>query len=189
MITLEKTFEVKDNNFKYSTKWCVITGTVSSGKTSVINELAKRGFPTQIETARSVIEGYLNTGKTLQDVRDNQLELQTKIMDAIAERENNLDNDKFIFLDRGMPDNIGYFKFSNLDDTEVTSKSYIYKYDKIFFFERLPLEEDGLRREDEEIAKEMERLHIEDYKAIGYNLIHVPVMPIQDRVEFILDNI
>ena len=49
--------------FKYDTNWCVFTGAPSSGKTSVIEEMAHRGYAVQNEVARELIEGALRNGK------------------------------------------------------------------------------------------------------------------------------
>src|SRR5690349_8269489 len=89
---------------KTKTNWCVITGAPSSGKTSVIKELAHRGFAIQGEVARELIEAGINHGRTLEEVRKDVAELQKEILEVTLAREMALDAQETVFLDRGLPD-------------------------------------------------------------------------------------
>ena len=58
---------------KASTNWQVITGGPSTGKTTVINMLAERGYKTTIEHARHYIDTMRTEGQTVEELRSNQL--------------------------------------------------------------------------------------------------------------------
>ena len=174
--------------FKNKTGWCVITGAPSSGKTSVISELAQRGFAIQDEVARELIERGLSGGRTLADIRQDAKSLQTRILEVTLAREMVLDTKATIFLDRGLPDSITYFRLAGLDGFEARVASYLFEYRAVFIFDRLPVVKDAVRTEDEKLANKIDGMLEEDYRSIGYIPIRVPVMPIAQRADFVLEN-
>ena len=56
---------------KNRTNWYVITGGPSTGKTTVVNLLAEKGYNTAIEHARHYIETMSIGGKTVAEIRDS----------------------------------------------------------------------------------------------------------------------
>ena len=177
------------SGFKHETGWCVITGAPSSGKTSVISELARRGFAVQGEVARELIEQGLSSGRSLVDIRHDAKGLQTRILEVTLAREMDLDAKATMFLDRGLPDSITYFRLAGLDGFEARVASYLFQYRAVFIFDRLPVVKDEVRTEDEKLANKIDRMLEEDYRSIGYTPIRVPVMPIEERADFVLENI
>jgi predicted ATPase len=91
-----------------STNWVVITGAPSSGKTSVIDALALRGYAVQGEVARAVIERHLKEGKTLAEIRRDESALQREMLEEKIALEKSLDPAALVFLDRAMDDSITY---------------------------------------------------------------------------------
>lgn len=177
------------NNFVHETNWIAITGAPSSGKTSVIEELARRGFATQGEVARELIELLLKDGKSITEIRKNPesaKELQRRIIDLKFAREKALDTERLVFMDRGMADSITYFRIAGLDTQEAERMSRIFQYKAVFIFDRLPVIKDSARIESEIEAAKIDKMLEEDYRALGYELIRVPVMPVIARTEFIL---
>lgn len=175
--------------FQTRTNWCVITGAPSSGKTSVINELAKRGFAVRNEVARELIELGISRGRTLEQIRHDATSLQKDILQTALAREMGLDPEKLLFLDRGLPDSITYFRRAGIDGIEARAASYLYQYRAVFIFDRLPVVKDAVRNEDDRIAGEIDRALEADYKSLGYTPIRVPVVPVSERTEFILKKV
>ncbi len=173
-----------------ATNWCAITGAPSSGKTSVIEELQKRGQKTEPEAARAVIEKMLSLGKTLADVRSTaeaRKKLQIDILDLKMAREKALDPKDRVFMDRGMPDSISYFRVAGLDVAPAVDACKIFRYRHVFIFDRLPLEHDNVRTETDAEAAALDRALEEDYKMLGYDPVRVAVMPVAARADFILN--
>lgn len=170
------------------TNWCVITGAPSSGKTSVVEELARRGHAIQNEIARELIEECLEHGMTLAEVRgeDHAKELQQRILRLKSAREMALDPQTLIFSDRGTPDSISYFRIAGLDTALAVKASKVFRYRAVFILDRLPVKKDGVRTETDEQAEALDRMIEEDYKALGYAPVRVPVLPIPERADFIL---
>ncbi len=179
------------NGFKFDTQWCVITGAPSSGKTSVIDELAARGYPIQTEVARELIEECLRHGMTLAEIRgaDYVQEMQRKILRFKLAREKALDEKKLVFSDRGTPDSIVYFKLAGVDAKQAIEASHTYHYRAVFMLDRLPLVKDGVRTESDAQAEKICGQIAAAYTALGYELVAVPVLPVPQRADFILQKL
>lgn len=171
------------------TNWCVITGAPSSGKTSVIRELAARGFKTEDEVARELIELSLQKGKTLIETRRDAKALQRSILQTALAREMGMDPAKRIFLDRGLPDSITYFKLAGLDGLEARAVSQLFHYRAVFIFDRLPVIKDNVRIEDEALADKIDKMIEADYRSAGYTPVRVPVMSVPARADFVLERV
>lgn len=173
-------------SFKHKTNWCVVTGAPSSGKTSVIKELAHRGFAIQGEVARELIELAVTNGRTLEEVRKDAAALQKSILEVALAREMALDRDMLVFMDRGLPDSLTYFKLAGLDGAEARALSLLFQYRAVFIFDRLPVVRDRVRTENDALAAKIDKMLEEDYIAVGYSPVRVPVMTVKERADFIL---
>jgi predicted ATPase len=103
---------------KSRTNWYVITGGPSSGKTTTVNMLTKRGYKTTIEHARHYLDTQRSDGKTVKEVRDNQTEFQLGVLNMQIEQEGSLSPEEVVFLDRAIPDALAYYHFLNLPPDE-----------------------------------------------------------------------
>ncbi len=179
---------VEDSQPVRSTRWCVITGAPSSGKTAVIAELESRGCKVVHEVARAYIEDELGKGRALQHIKADPLDFERRILLKKVDIESHLPAAERLFLDRAVPDSIAYFRYEGLDSTEPERLSRQTRYHRVFFFDRLPFAQDDVRSETEESAESLERLLKTGYRELGYELIRVPVMPVKQRAQFVLDN-
>jgi predicted ATPase len=171
------------------TKWQVITGAPCSGKTAVIQELEQLGYPVVHEVARTYIDERLKNGETIVGIKSDILSFERHILYKKIEIEQSLPKEKTIYFDRAMPDSIGYYIHERLDPVDPIQKSKFWRYEHIFFFERIPFEKDRVRSEDEKVASKLEGLLKESYRMLGYEIIIVPLMPVNHRVDFILKHV
>lgn len=172
--------------FKIKTNWCVITGAPSSGKTSVIDELARRSYHTEPEVARELIEDCMKHGQKLEEIRAKSEWLQEEILRLKLAREESQDPQQLVFLDRGIPDSLTYFRIAGLDLTAAERASHEFRYSQVFIFERLSVIQDGIRTESDEIAHQIDLALERDYRELDYVPIRVSVLPISERADFIL---
>ena len=178
------------NNQKKHTNWYVITGGPGSGKTTTVNLLKERGYITTFEHARHYLDTQRLKGKTIEDVRKQQREFQLGVLYMQIEQENQLSPDVLVFLDRAIPDALAYYRFLNLpEDKKLTEVLRNVSYKKVFILDCLPLVKDYARTEDEAAQKKIHELLVEVYKSLGFPIVQVPVLPPDNRVDFILNNL
>ena len=172
------------------TNWYVITGGPGSGKTTTVNILKERGYITTFEHARHYLDTQRLKGKTIEEVRKNQSEFQLGVLDMQIEQENQILPEVLVFLDRAIPDALAYYRFLNLpEDEKLTEALLTVSYKKVFLLDCLPLVKDYARNEDEIAQKKIHALLSEVYESLPFPVIHVPVLPPGERVDFILKNL
>jgi len=171
------------------TNWHVITGSPCSGKTTVIRELEQFGYPVVHEVARTYIDQRLKTGETIDRIKADILSFERHILYKKIEIEQSLLKEETVFLDRAVPDSIGYYILEGLEPDDPIQKSRLWRYKKIFFFDRIPFEKDPVRSEDDKIASRIECLIKESYRMLDYEIVFVPVMTVNERVSFILKHV
>jgi predicted ATPase len=171
------------------TNWYVITGAPCSGKTSVIQGLEKIGHRVVHEVARAYIDEELQKGKNIAQIKSDVLVFERHILYKKIEIEKTLPENELIFFDRAVPDSIGYYILEGLNPDDPIEKSRQTRYKKIFMFERLRFEKDRVRSENDRLASRLDHLLKESYQTLGYQVVHVPILPVTDRIDFILARI
>jgi len=172
------------------TNWYVITSGPSSGKTTTVNLLKDRGYITTFEHARHYLDTQRLKGKTIDEVRKNQAEFQSRVLDMQIEQENQISSDVLVFLDRAIPDALAYYRFLNLSEVEkLTEALRTVSYKKVFVLDCLPLVKDYARTEDMVAQKKIHALLMEVYESLGFPIIQVPVLQPEERVDFISKNL
>lgn len=172
------------------TKWNVITGGPCTGKTTVVELLASKGYKTTIEHARHYIDTQKVQGKTVEEIRANKEQFQIGVLNMQIEQEAELDPQDCVFLDRALPDAMAYYQFLGLEyDERLIEQCNLYCYNKVFILDRLPLINDYARLEDEEEQIRIHNLIISVYKTFPCPIVFVPVLPPEERVNFILKHI
>ena len=85
--------------FRVHTNWHVITGTVCSGKSTLIDQLADKGFQTVPEPGRQYFEREMAKGRTIDEIRANPTALVRTLIDIMLEIEHRLPANDVLFLD------------------------------------------------------------------------------------------
>lgn len=175
------------------TKKIVITGGPGTGKSSIINELINRGYYCLEEISRQVtIEARKNGTEQL--FLEDPLLFSEKII--LARQQQFLTADQsnlpLVFFDRGLPDVLAYMDFigDNYPQT-FTDLCFDHSYD--FIFVLAPWEaifkSDAERYENFEQAVQIHDHLINTYNKFNYHLQDVPFASIDDRVNFILNQV
>ena len=71
-LTTELEPDLLSTPFRVQTNWHVITGAACSGKTTLIDLLADKGFQTEPETARQYIDREMARGQTLDEIFESE---------------------------------------------------------------------------------------------------------------------
>jgi predicted ATPase len=171
------------------TNWQVITGAPCSGKTAVIHELEQRGYVVVHEVARAYIDAEISKGKDVRQIKADLPAFEGHILKTKVRIEAGLEPDAVVFLDRAVPDSIAYYELAGLDPAAPFKSSCAFRYRQIFLFERIQFKTDAVRSEDNRIAAGLERLLESAYRKLGYRPVRVPLLPVAERVDLILERI
>ena len=174
--------------YKNKTNWHVITGAACTGKTTLIEQLAERGFLTVAEAARHYFERELAKGFTRDEIVANGEALQLNIFDLQLEIESELRPEELTFLDRALPDSLTFHRVFGHNPDELLPYCFNYHYASVFILNRLPvLRLETLGPEDEASSVFLDEWLERDYRALGYNVLRVPAVSPDERLEFILE--
>ena len=171
------------------TNWHVITGAPCSGKTTLISQLAKHGHYTVEEIGRKYIARELAKGRTLEELRSDESVFQRTLLDLRIKQELGLDPGRHSFLDRGLPDSLTFYRANGLNPNEILKECQHFRYASIFLLDRLPLQSNGVRAEDDAKLQFIDEWLYRDYSALGYEVARVPVFPIAQRLSLILERL
>ncbi|MGE5042476.1 MAG: AAA family ATPase [Candidatus Levyibacteriota bacterium] len=175
---------------KKNNNWYVVTGAPSSGKTTTLQALEEKGYKVYEEWARVYIDSEIKKGKTLKEIRKDEIQFQNKILRLKIDFEKTLNPDSTLFLDRGIPDSIAYMELCNVSPDPMLNKAAKKCcYKKVFLMELLEYEADYARTESQEEAMVLDGLLEQAYKNLGMEVIRVPKMPVKDRMRFIIKNL
>lgn len=171
-------------------KYFIITGAPSTGKSSVVNGLIKKGYVCHDEIAREVIKENQGKGNNLLPWVD-MLAFSDEVYFRMEKLIRSLDSDKLCFLDRSMVDLIGYMNFANQEAPEryaEGAKKAGYSSDVFYMpFWKGIFANDEQRLESTDEAMKIDKALRAAYTNLGFNLIEVPKGSIEDRVDYILD--
>jgi predicted ATPase len=168
----------------------VITGPSCAGKSTLIQEFEARGFYVIKELAKSYILEQKNKG-----INEPWLnhDFQPALLKQQIEHESRIPkNAGIVFLDRGVSDILAFFQHRKQEVPKgLARKINAYKYEKVFFLEPLNFfDREGFRAEnDRDEAKAIADLIKKAYESQGYEIIMVPAIGVNERVEFILKHI
>jgi len=156
----------------------IITGGPCTGKTSVINELAK-DFKVVQEASRTVFDSgeWDITNENFQNaVFEQQLEHE-----ELASRYHGV-----VFFDRGLCDTLAYYRYYDFEVPEkVIEACEEADYEIVFFLDFVPYTKDKMRTEGKEEAEKIHDFIYSAYEECGYRIVKVPLMSIKERADFI----
>jgi predicted ATPase len=172
-----------------NTKKVVITGGPGTGKSTLINNLIKRGYSCLEEISRKVIQNAQKKGV-------DQLFLSNPLLFSellLSGREKQfIDAEQFenqtVFFDRGIPDVLAYMDYiGDKYPEKFTESCALAKYDAVFILKpwEAIYKSDNERYESFEQALKINDHLINTYSKLNYNLIDVPFDTVKNRTDFI----
>lgn len=172
----------------------VITGGPGVGKTTLLEALAMQGYQCVAEVARRIIQQQVQIGGSALPWANKTEYANLMWTESVKSyQENTAENPSTpIFFDRGLLDTVCYMEMENipmhLDQFELLKSPL---YDKVFLLP--PWKEiyhtDSERKQSWKEAKQTFEFLRKVYRKYGYTIIEVPKLPVEERVNFILEKL
>lgn len=168
------------------TAWTVVTGAPCAGKTTTVQLLGTRGFHVNSESSRRHIGAQIQLGRTIAGITADWLIFLSQIYAIQSVMENEMDPDRPSVLDRSLVDSLAYRRFRGVDASMFPAVAGVRRYRHVFVLERLTFTSDGVRLENDALAAEIHLQLLRAYSEMGYKPVVVPVLPLTERVQWIL---
>ncbi|MBB4406671.1 MULTISPECIES: AAA family ATPase [Agrobacterium tumefaciens complex] len=171
-------------------RFIILSGCSGGGKSTLLAELARRGFATVEEPGRRiVIEETRNNGTALPWI-DIEAFARRAIAMALEDRQK-APAEGLVFFDRGLIDAASALRHVGGDGFIDTLKN-THRYNPLVFltppWPEIYRGDDERRHGFDAAVEEYERL-VRDYETLGYDSVVLPKSGIEDRADFILARI
>jgi predicted ATPase len=172
-------------------RFFVITGGPGAGKTTLIEALARDGFTVSHEAGRRIIrQQEAAKGRTLPWV-DRLAFAEAMLASDIAAYEALRGAPDPVFVDRGIPDVIGYLRLEGIAAPDVMRHAArtLRCQPRVFICPPWPeiYATDSERKQSLAVAERTYRAMVEVYSELGYALVDVPRARVDERVRFVRD--
>jgi predicted ATPase len=175
------------------TNFVILTGAPGSGKSTLVELIRSRGFKCIDEPARQILaEQRLIQSSGVPDQNP------TLFVDLMLSRTTHQyrcvehQSEKVIFFDRGIADNIAYAQLYGLSFEYGWNAARNYRFNDNVFFTPSWAE---IYRPDEERKMSFEAAAAMGdnlraiYDALGYTLFEIPLLPPEERADFLIDSL
>lgn len=171
----------------------VITGGPGSGKSTLIDALANRGYSRTLEAGRAIIQDQLSIGGRALPWIDPAFFAELMLSWELRSYRRAESEPGPVFFDRGVPDVVGYLRLMNLPvPPHMTKAVETFRYNRrVFLAPPWPeiFAQDRERKQTwEEAVRTCEALR-QAYTVFGYKILELPCTPVEDRVNFVLDHL
>ncbi|MES1223464.1 MAG: AAA family ATPase [Bacteroidota bacterium] len=183
----DETFAERKNNLRY-----VISGGPGFGKTSIIKELENRRYKSIHEISRSIIKDQQERGGDILPWK-NLTAFSGLVFEQRLNQHALAPLSEVCFYDRGIIDVLAYMIKDDLHiPAHYLEAAKNNHYNEIVFLTP-PWKEiylmDNERKEDFENAYEIHQMIEQTYKQMGYHTENIPLLNVEERVNFILSKI
>jgi predicted ATPase len=168
----------------------VVSGGPGSGKSTVLHELARRGFPFASEVARQIIQEQIQAGGTALSCGDREAYARLMLERSIESYLEYTPAQQPVFSDRGIPDTLCYARLIGLcDNGFIQDACRRFRYAPLVFLAP-PWKEiyqtDNERKQDFAEAERTFDQMAKVYRQCGYTLLELPKATPAARATFIL---
>lgn len=182
---------------QHHTRWVVLAGGPSSGKTSLVTRFAACGIAVNPEAARGYIVEQVRKGLSKEQVRTPFPAFQTTIYRRQSAAERALPHSQPVILDGALPDSLAYCRANGHKPwEELQNDLHLHRYIAVFLLEPLPFfEKDNVRTENLPFSRTIFQYLQEIYRDLGYKPVTVPAFlgtaeaSIRQRLVFIAEHL
>ena len=168
----------------------IITGGPGSGKSTVIDALGGHGICSMPEAGRAIIQDQVAIGGEALPWSDRRAFAELMLSWEMRSYRAALGLSGSVFFDRGIPDVVGYLRFSHIPvPPHVDRAAEMFRYHhRVFVAPPWPeiFACDAERKQSFAEAQATYEAMIETYSALGYQPIVLPLDSVAERVKFVL---
>lgn len=170
-----------------ATQWLVLSGTTSSGKTTISSFFERLGYPTVPDLTRVYIDTLFSKGFTIEQIRSDKSMFFNNVHKYRLwwEKKLSLYADVPIVFDRAAPETIAYARVDGFDESNLWETAKKHQYQTVFMPQPLAFVPDGMRNNDPKRRLNIFNEIMEVYTQLGYDIIEIPVLPIEKREVFV----
>lgn len=167
------------------TRWVVLTGPPSSGKTTLLQLFDESGERTSGDSTRRLISNVVAGGRDAEEFRFAD-DFQPRVLEAMAAAQTQLDPNERTFLEYALPCNIA---FHRTEDRQLTpglaEAAEQYRYSDVFILDPVGWQSDAERVEGEPYQTAVHRHLFDVYNELGYDPIRIPALSPTKRYELV----
>ncbi|MBU2959859.1 AAA family ATPase [Citreicella sp. C3M06] len=172
-----------------SDHFSVVTGGPGAGKTSLITELARRGFQNIPESGRAIIRAEMARGGDALPWADRMAYAERMLERDLRAYEDAQALSGPVIFDRGIPDIMGYLTLRGLPlPPHVTAAAKAARYNRRAFLAPFWDEiftQDSERKQTRAEAEATCAVMRETYTSLGYQITELPRADITTRADFV----
>lgn len=169
----------------------VVTGGPGSGKSSLIEALSRRGVRNMPEAGRAIIQDQVRIGGSALPWAERAMFAELMLGWELRSYHEASAADAPVLMDRGIPDVIGYLTLCGLPvPAHVEAAARIYPYNRRVFLAPhwdAIYAQDAERKQDRQEAEATGRVMSETYTRFGYQIIELPLAPVEERADFVVN--
>ncbi len=169
----------------------VVTGGPGSGKSSLIEALARRGMPHMPEAGRAIIKDQVRIGGDALPWADRSAFARLMLCWELRSHHEASALPGPVLMDRGVPDVIGYLTLCGLAvPASCEAAARLLRYNRRVFiapYWEAIFAQDEERRQDRAEAEATGRVMAQTYARLGYDLVDLPLASVEDRADFVLE--
>ena len=171
-------------------RFIILSGCSGGGKSTLLAELARRGFATVEEPGRRIVIEETSNGGTALPWIDMQAFARRAIAMALEDRRVT-PKEGLVFFDRGLIDAASALHHIS-GDRFINTLRDTHRYNSLVFL--TPPWPEIYRSDDERkhgfdaAVEEYERL-VRDYEGLGYDIVVLPKLAVAERADLILTRI
>lgn len=167
----------------------VVTGGPGTGKSTLIDELARHGIGNMPEAGRAIIRDQVAIGGPALPWGDRALYAELMLGWELRSYHEAEAMAGPVAMDRGIPDIVGYLRLIGLPvPRHVEAAAWRFRYNGTVFlapYWEAIFTQDAERKQDRREAEATARMMEETYKGLGYEVVELPRASVEDRAAFV----
>jgi predicted ATPase len=185
--------EVNNNKSTNHERFYIVTGGPGSGKTSLLEALRLRGYACSVEAGRGIIQDQVSIAGRALPWQDRSLFAELMLSWEMRSYRIAQEAGGLVFFDRGVPDVLGYLRLIGIPAPDhIKNAIQKFRYNQTVFIAP-PWPEifarDRERKQDINEAIRTYEAMVATYTELDYRLVEIPLTPVEDRVNFIVQHL